>query len=215
MSEVNSFLSLTPQEDELLSYLDAHDYELPPDQVQELDEETKEKEEDTDTASVFHRPPEYANERNYTETVKYLSSALASAGYPSPINVDNMTVGDKVQIVNCIYKLIVDRQTMSETLHELRDQTDQYLSEQTKLKERISQLQTQVKNAERTQWETENKRRLEETVYRQEEKKFKFMINDLEKRNIMIQNRDNQYKHELRKREKKTIKLYKINLRVY
>jgi len=29
------------------------------------------------------------------------------------------------------------------------------------------------------------------------------MINDLEKRNIMIQNRDNQYKHELRKREKR------------
>eukprot|EP00456_Euglypha_rotunda_P039626 TRINITY_DN30530_c0_g1_i1.p1 TRINITY_DN30530_c0_g1~~TRINITY_DN30530_c0_g1_i1.p1 ORF type:complete len:102 (-),score=27.98 TRINITY_DN30530_c0_g1_i1:10-315(-) len=49
-------------------------------------------------SSTLYKPPEFANETNYAQTAKFVSSTLAMAGFPSPIRVDSSEeIGRAVQ----------------------------------------------------------------------------------------------------------------------
>lgn len=67
-----------------------------------------------------------------------------------------------------------------------------------KLADTKDELETQEKKA----WETEMRKRVLEKDFSEKERKLRKKIAELEKLNTMIQNRDNQYRHEIRKREK-------------
>jgi hypothetical protein len=63
-------------------------------------------------------------------------------------------------------------------------------------------MKEEMHDLEKKAWEVEMKRRMLEKEYQDKAKKDKARIVVLEKENLMVKRRDNQYRHEIRKREK-------------
>jgi len=51
-----------------------------------------------------------ATEETYLSLMGYINQSLGLYGYPGPINMQDVSVGDKVRIVNALYQLLSDRQ---------------------------------------------------------------------------------------------------------
>jgi uncharacterized protein (DUF2267 family) len=90
----------------------------------------------------------------------------------------------------------------------LADERMQLLEDQVRFQQdRLAQLDMALKESEKGRWELEMRRRMTEDEARKTEAKLRQEIAALSKQNVMIAHRDNQYKHDLRKREREMEKL--------
>jgi hypothetical protein len=141
-------------------------------------------------------------EKDISSVISYINETLHEVGFPAVTISASMSVAERLNITNCLYQLLLDRQRNQLKSDDLASKYQKSLEECNMVKEKIVSMKEDVEDAEKKALQTEMKKRIAEKEYLEKEKKYKLKISSLEKANIMIQHRDNQYRHEIRKREK-------------
>ena len=123
-------------------------------------------------------------------------------------------ISTQVNIVNLFYRLIVDQSQHSQQLQQLREELNSLGSRHARLQQRLDNEHQAHEDTQKQYYALDMRRRTETASAVAVEKKLKERLKQLQKNNLVLSRRDNQYKHDLRKNERsyKTIQVVILSL---
>ena len=144
------------------------------------------------------------------ECVAQLSSSLAEQGLHHDAAVDisllpsllsQLSPSSHPFLLNLLHQLHSSLASNRQSLSSLQSTHSSLLSSHSSLHSQLSELQDAHADVDRRLWETEMRRRHEEAEWAAKERAMRLQQAEVERRALMVQHRDRQYRHERRKAE--------------
>lgn len=131
----------------------------------------------------------------------YLSEALSALGLRYDLQMSADTVEQKVDIANCIYDLVRERQRAQQYREEVSTEIKRFKSQNSELKRSLESTKERLNKSRKKQWLAEEKLRNFTKEARASETALKQKVKKLTKEATMVKNRDKGYLAKIRKVE--------------
>ncbi|XP_019619685.1 PREDICTED: afadin- and alpha-actinin-binding protein-like isoform X2 [Branchiostoma belcheri] len=142
---------------------------------------------------------------NIQDSLVQLDQELCLLGYPSIHNKSRAKSGrsfNLVQLVNVTYDLIAGHHKHLNKQRELEDQSHKYSAEIRHLENTQQHLKDQITSSEQDQAIRQERHRQLQSDLVDQEKKTKKLQDEVRKLKSVLQSRDTQFRHDLRKKER-------------